>query len=341
MFTVEQAFREAEFAVDLTDQAMDLKGLVAASRSGARPVGFYDAARQRALKIANVDGNLLETAAAKFVAAKAQRIGEKLFAERTVGELARQGSFRSDRDSGMLGELVRNRRRAPLSPEAFAELISTKKFTNNADTSTVIDLYRKTATALLGCIDVLSFESLDWSEVDYINLGKALRLCKVLTSLSFKEMRLSDHDLSQVLDGAPVPSLHTLKLQGCRMIRFIPSISPEVLPSLQMLSLKGSTFLTDQSSRPLGLSQSLTFLDLEGCGSLTHLPPDLGKHVALRGLSLRGCLALRKLPDLSQLTALRSVDAGGTKITSTVVRKLEEAGMYVDIRKPGDRDGRR
>lgn len=337
MFTVEQAFREAEFAVDLTAQAMDLKELVAASSSHAMPVGFYDAARHRALKIANVDGNLLERAAAKFVVAKAQRIGEKLFSERTVGELARQASFRSDRDSGMLGELVRNRRRAPLSPQAFAELISTKQFTNNADTSAVIELYRKTATALLGCINALSFESLDWSEVDYINLGKALRSCNMLTSLSFKEMRLSDHDLSQVLDGAPVPSLHTLELEGCRLIRFIPSISPRVLPSLQTLSLKGSTFLTDQSSRPLGLSQSLTFLDLEGCGSLTHLPPDLGKHVALRGLSLRGCNALRKVPDLSHLTSLRFVDAGGTKLSSTLARKFEEAGVHVDIRKPGER----
>jgi len=58
------------------------------------------------------------------------RIGGARFAERTVGELAEQGSYINSGSRGLLGALVGRGRRAPLSPEAFADVLRTKQFTN-------------------------------------------------------------------------------------------------------------------------------------------------------------------------------------------------------------------
>ena len=78
------------------------------------------------------------------------RIEAGRFAERSVDELAKQGSYHANYARGLLGALVGSGRRAPLSPEAFATVLRTKRFTNGADADTVIKLYRETATALLG-----------------------------------------------------------------------------------------------------------------------------------------------------------------------------------------------
>ena len=79
------------------------------------------------------------------------RIGEVPFAKKSVMELAAQGSYSDGYwNRGLLGSLVSSRRDAPLSPDAFATVLSKKEFTNGADSGTVINLYRNTATALLG-----------------------------------------------------------------------------------------------------------------------------------------------------------------------------------------------
>ena len=85
------------------------------------------------------------------------RIGEVPFAKKSVKELAKQGSYGSW-SRGLLGSLVGSKRDAPLSPDAFATVLSKKEFTNGADSGTVINLYRNTATALLGSTRELSYE---------------------------------------------------------------------------------------------------------------------------------------------------------------------------------------
>ena len=62
----------------------------------------------------------------------------------------------------MLGSLVSSNRAAPLSPDAFATVLSKKEFTNGADSATVINLYRNTATALLGSTRELRYDKLEW-----------------------------------------------------------------------------------------------------------------------------------------------------------------------------------
>ena len=99
------------------------------------------------------------------------RIGDGPFAQRSVMELAEQGS-----EHHMLRKMAGLGRRAPLSPEAFARLIATKKFTSGADAETVIELYRKTATDLLGSTKQLKYEKLAWAAEDYQHFGEAVLL---------------------------------------------------------------------------------------------------------------------------------------------------------------------
>merc|ERR1711965_1089345 len=96
------------------------------------------------------------------------RIGEAPFAQRTVKELAKQGNGTYE---GVLSKLTGSVRRAPLAPAAFAELLKTScNFTNPADAAVVVELYDKTATALLGSEKELKFDKLEWAAADYQRL---------------------------------------------------------------------------------------------------------------------------------------------------------------------------
>ena len=117
------------------------------------------------------------------------RIGGTLFAERTVAELSQQGSHCSSLrthaliDRVLLGKLTGRGRAAPLAPEAFAEVLNTKTFTNGAD-----KLYTKTAKVLLATIDKLEYSGIEWSVTDYVQLGKALHYCSALEALCLVHM---------------------------------------------------------------------------------------------------------------------------------------------------------
>ena len=97
-------------------------------------------------------------------------------------ELAAQGSMHSG-CRGLLGSLVSSNRAPPLTPDAFATVLSKKEFTNGADSATVINLYRDTATALLGSTRELRYEKLEWKEAQFERLGEALCYCGALETL--------------------------------------------------------------------------------------------------------------------------------------------------------------
>ena len=155
---------------------------------------------------------------------KGVRIGGAPCAERTVEELARQGSYSFDADRGLLGDLVGARRGAPLTPEAFGEVLGTKTFTNDADAGGVLELYRKTATALLGSARELKYDKLEWGAADYAHLGGALRYCGALESLELEKMGLGDADAAAVLVGGPL-ALQTLSLRNCHSLTALPDLS--------------------------------------------------------------------------------------------------------------------
>ncbi len=204
------------------------------------------------------------------------RIGGAPCAERSVKELARQGSYYAAGRRGLLGDLVGARRGAPLSPEAFGEVLGTKTFTNDADAGGVLGLYRKTATALLGSARELKYEKLEWGAADYAHLGGALRYCGALESLTLESMGLGDADAAAVLVGEPL-ALKELRLFKCKSLTALPDLS--ALASLQTLNLRD-------------------------CSSLTALP-DLSALAALQELNLWGCSSLTALPDLSARKELK------------------------------------
>ena len=130
------------------------------------------------------------------------RIGEAPFAQRTVSELGQQGSYIHRGERGMLGKLVDSTRRAPLAPAAFAEVLATScSFTNGADSEVVAELYRKTATALLGSVKELEYTALVWAADDYVQLGDALRYCGALETLKLAGMGCGEGDVAALVAG--------------------------------------------------------------------------------------------------------------------------------------------
>ena len=172
------------------------------------------------------------------------RIGEAPFAQRTVSELGQQGSYGGSGDRVMLGKLVGSGRRAPLAPAAFAEVLATScSFTNGADSEVVAELYRKTATALLGSTTELRFANLEWTAADYQRLGEALPYCTALEKLLLEFMSF---------DAAGSAAVQSWVLP----------------PSTTFISLFGGSSLTSLPS----LAGSLAEIDLPGCKSLVSLP---------------------------------------------------------------------
>ena len=190
-------------------------------------------------------------------------------------ELAAQGVSYSD----LLRKLVSSNRAPPLTPDAFALVLSKKVFTNGADSATVINLYRDTATALLGSTRELRYDKLEWKEADFERLGEALCYCGALETLEVKHMEgLNDTAAAAVVAGlASCKSLQKLDL--------VSSNSLTALPKLQALT-------------------SLQTLSLGSCSSLTALP-DLSALTSLQKLDLEFCSSLTALPDLSALTDLK------------------------------------
>ena len=152
------------------------------------------------------------------------RIGGARFAERTVAELAKQGSYRDSYLRGMLGELVSAGRRAPLAPEAFAEVLRQKTFTSGADAEVVVELYAKTARALLGSVRELRYDELKWAAADYAQLGEALRYCGALEELTLVLMDLDDADAVAMLEGLALPKLREIVLYACEKITALPDV---------------------------------------------------------------------------------------------------------------------
>ena len=151
-------------------------------------------------------------------------------------------------------------------------MLSKKEFTNGADSATVINLYRDTATALLGSTKELSYSSLEWSEAQFERLGEALCYCGALETLEVMEMELSDTAAAAVVAG----------LASCTSLKTLPDLSaslqipmPHGLPALKLLP--------HGAARPVG----------------AHVAADARPH---------SCRSLTALPDLSALTSLQTLD---------------------------------
>ena len=212
----------------------------------------------------------------------AVRIGEKPLAAKTLKEIRLQTSY------NMLSELNSGTRGPPLSPEAFEALLATKRFTNGADSAAVTDLYRTTATALLGSTTKLKYTKLEWAAADFMHLAGALRYCGRLEELYLNGMAVGDEEMAAMVEASPL-TLKVLELYDCESLTTLRDLS--TLTALKSLVLDGCSSLT--TLRDFSTLTTLKSLDLSGCSSLTALP-DLSTLTALETLILGYCSSLSK-----------------------------------------------
>ena len=114
---------------------------------------------------------------------RAVRIGVGRVVDKSLQQLASQGSYINSALQGALMQLIRDNGRAPRSPDLFDAKLEHATFTNGADQQFVRLLYRRTATTILKHTPALRFVCLRWSKRDWEQLNAALALCERLETL--------------------------------------------------------------------------------------------------------------------------------------------------------------
>lgn len=130
-------------------------------------------------------------------------------------ELAAQADHASIGSPGTLGALIRGGRGAPVSPAHFAEELTTKVFSVDADRAVCAELYRGVAAPLLAAVEELKFTSLGWAAAEWRHLGGALACCAKLRELRLPRMGLDDAGMAALcgeLGGGDSPELEVLEL---------------------------------------------------------------------------------------------------------------------------------
>ena len=109
------------------------------------------------------------------------------------------------------------RRRWPIAPDDFDELVKTKTFTNGSDQEDVSVLYRTLATNLFGGAVALDYEgNPPPTAIDGGRLGRCLNLAQYVESVDLQSVRMSDDcciTMFNALKQGALPSLTSLYLQ--------------------------------------------------------------------------------------------------------------------------------
>ena len=106
----------------------------------------------------------------------------------------------------------------------MAELLETRQFTNNADKGAVLELYKRTASAVLGTVEELSFNGMPLVSGDEwcspAQLAEALNLCSSLQELDLHGTRLTDKGVEELVGGLDDGALPALTYLCCGGVRF-------------------------------------------------------------------------------------------------------------------------
>ena len=106
----------------------------------------------------------------------------------------------------------------------MAELLETRQFTNNADKRAVLELYKRTALAVLGTVEELDFTGMPLVSGDEwcspAQLAEALNLCSGLHKLGLAGTRLTDKGLEELVGGLDYGALPALTELNCCGVRF-------------------------------------------------------------------------------------------------------------------------
>jgi hypothetical protein len=172
-------------------------------------------------------------------------------------------------------------RRLPTTPERMEELLKKCSFTNGADKEMVLEKYKKTARAVLGGVNELSFYGIPFDPMDPWHsperLGQALNFCVNLKRLDLNFTGLTDEHLasiSGVLSSSALPQLEQLFLGfnhlGPRGVEALGSaLVSGVAPGLKVMFFFGNDFgdaglQSFAAFIAMGMVPELQFVDLTG-----------------------------------------------------------------------------
>jgi hypothetical protein len=172
-------------------------------------------------------------------------------------------------------------RRLPTTPERMEELFKKCSFTNGADKPKVLEKYKETARAVLGCVKELSFFGIPFDPKDPWRsperLGQALNFCVNLKRLDLNFTGLTDEylaSISGVLSSRALPQLERLFLGfnrlGPRGVEGLGgALVSGVAPSLKMMFLVGNDFgdaglQSFAAFIAMGMAPELQLVDLAG-----------------------------------------------------------------------------
>ena len=140
-------------------------------------------------------------------------------------------------------------RRLPTTPARMATLLADCRFTNGADSSTVLTLYEKTAVAVLGNVESLDYSGLPLVRGDAwtspVLLAEALNYCDSLRRLTVRGALLDDEGVAELaagLEDSALPALENLAIManrfGARGAAALCDIFPRgVAPALKTLNI--------------------------------------------------------------------------------------------------------
>ena len=148
-------------------------------------------------------------------------------------------------------------RRLPTTPARMAVLLESRQFTNGADKAAVLELYRRTASSVLGSVRRLNFTSMDLTSGDGwcspALLAEALNYCSAVEQVKLNGAQLSDKGIAELFDGladGALPALKSLQLSGNRfavqgVTTLCDNFSRGVAPQLEILGLTANLFGDD------------------------------------------------------------------------------------------------
>ena len=115
-------------------------------------------------------------------------------------------------------------RRLPTAPKRMERLLESRQFTNNADKGGVLELYKKTVSAVLGTVEELEFAGMPLVSGDEwcspAQLAEALNMCTTLQYLGLSGTRLTDKGMKELVGGLDVGALPALTRLTLRAGRF-------------------------------------------------------------------------------------------------------------------------
>ncbi|KAK6932465.1 NB-ARC [Dillenia turbinata] len=133
-----------------------------------------------------------------------------------------------------------------------------------------------------------------------------------------KRLSLSETKVKKLPSLSNLGNLTHLLLRDCTSLQVLPSL--DSLSRLENLNLCGASSLENFQPKFLEHMKHLQILNLSGT-PLKDLPSMLNLS-DLCQLSLRGCAAIKKVPNLEDLTKLKVLDLSGTAVETVPLEKL-------------------